>query len=578
MHEEINSNNTVAVSFIEKLKEYNVNFIFGTTGAGMAELQDALSFEGYPLWIQSLHEFPAVSFAEGYSLAAEKVGVTMLDRIVGIQNAIGALYSSYLNFAPILILSSRDAPGINIGNNINSHYSSDHLNIVRPWVKWATNIEAKETINYDLAKALYLSNLEPRGITMLTLRHDVMRQKQKKINSPTKEGYYNFKIPDNETIKKISDLLLTYNKPEILISHAGRNKNYVYSIVSFAEKYGLKVRERRYFMNYPSNNPLHTGFIGGEMPPDFKDDDLLILMELGFLPGSMIDPELKKINFTADILNGKEVYIGGDYGSETLFNSLDIECDLGPTLDKIIAFKEITNEDLKIICERKHKIQEEHNKLISFWDGKGLMEYSKEHMNPISLGFVINKYWEKNFTLINGELGYYNELVNTIHLDMPGSYFSNPSAHLGSAMGMAGGVFLGKNEINYINGINDYNPVFCITGDGDAIFSNLNSILWSAKHYGLGIIFIIINNGAWRVEWPYFERTENKYIIKNKDTKFVNLDNPRTDFSKIAESYKILSKRVEDIQTFEKFLLQAINQSKHGEPVLIDFIMEQFKQ
>ena len=81
----------------------------------------------------------------------------------------------------------------------------------------------------------------------------------------------------------------------------------------------------------------------------------------------------------------------------------------------------------------------------------------------------------------------------------------------------------------------------------------------------------------WKVEWPYFYNTKNKYVINNNDIKFIDIGSPRTDFSKIAESSGVKNKRIIELNDFEKFLPEAIHSSKLGEPILIDFITEKFK-
>jgi len=192
---------TLAQVLIKSLKLYGNNFIFGTTGAGMAEIQDAISVEKGIKWIQGLHEFTAVSSAEGYALAKNRTGIALVDRIVGTQNSIGALYSSYLNMAPLLVLASRDIPGTHLLNDPTSHYSSKHLDIIEPWVKWSNNSQSEEMMEEDLSKAFFITELEPKGISFLTLRHDLMQKAYDGIELKTKKFYYNRRLPDIETIK-----------------------------------------------------------------------------------------------------------------------------------------------------------------------------------------------------------------------------------------------------------------------------------------------------------------------------------------------------------------------------------------
>src|SRR5690348_15197787 len=82
--------------FIKLMESRGVEFVFGTTGAGMPDIQDAMVVEKPPKWIQGLHEFVSVCAATGYGLASGQAGVSLIDRSVGTQNAVGAFYVAFL--------------------------------------------------------------------------------------------------------------------------------------------------------------------------------------------------------------------------------------------------------------------------------------------------------------------------------------------------------------------------------------------------------------------------------------------------------------------------------------------------
>ncbi len=568
---------TLAQVLIKTLKLYGNNFIFGTTGAGMAEIQDAISVEKGIKWIQGLHEFTAVSSAEGYALAKNKTGIALVDRIVGTQNSIGALYSSYLNMAPMLVLASRDIPGTHLLNDPTSHYSSKHLDIIEPWVKWSNNSQSGEMIEEDLSKAFFITQLEPKGISFLTLRHDLMQKPYDGSEIRIKKFYYNKRLPDLETIRKIGDKILSSEHPEIFISHAGRNMEYVKTMVEFAEHFGIQVRERRYFMSFPLHNNMHLGFIPRMYIPEIGNDDLLLLFEFGILPGNEFPAQTDIIDFSTEFVRRRDIYSGGDYGSSNLFNSIDIECDLGPTLEMLMKQINIDHITAGSISDRVETIKEEHDKLMENIKKIAEKDIESGNLTDNSIGSVLNRYWEGGMALINGSIKSYNGINQQVNLEEPGTFFSNPSGHLGSPAGMAYGVFIARNEENYLNNVKDYKPAVCLTGDGDAIFGNITSALWSAKHYGLGVIYMIINNGSWAIEWPYFENTTQKYIEHLKDTEFIDIDRPRIDFATIAKGFSVNSYSVGTLEELEVAFQKAIKDAKKGEPSLIDIVLPKFK-
>jgi thiamine pyrophosphate-dependent acetolactate synthase large subunit-like protein len=568
---------TLAQVLIKTLKLYGNNFIFGTTGAGMAEIQDAISVEKGLKWIQALHEFTAVSSAEGYALAKNRTGIALVDRIVGTQNSIGALYSSYLNMAPLLVLASRDIPGTHLLNDPTSHYSSKHLQVIEPWVKWSNNSQSEEMIEEDISKAFFITQLEPKGISFVTLRHDLMQTPYDGKKLKIKQFYYNKKVPDMDTIKKIGNEILSSENPEIFISHAGRNMEYVKTMVDFAYHFGIGVKERRYFMSFPLNNEMHLGFVPRMYVPEIGNDDLLLLFEFGILPGNSFPEDRKIIDFSTEFVRRRDIYSGGDYGSSNLFNSIDIECDLGPTLELLMKKIDIDSRSMELIKDRRETIREKHCKLMKSLGALAEKDINSGKLTDNSIGFILNKYWEKGMAMVNGSIKYYNGINQQVKLDEPGTFFSNPSGHLGSPVGMAYGTFIARNEQKYIERSGNYNPVVCITGDGDAVFGNITSALWSVKHYGLGVIYIIMNNGSWAIEWPYFENTTEKYVMNSRDTEFIDINAPRIDFATIAKGFSVDSYSVNTIEEFETAIQQAIKTAKNGEPSLIDIMLPEFK-
>ena len=97
------------------------------------------------------------------------------------------------------------------------------------------------------------------------------------------------------------------------------------------------------------------------------------------------------------------------------------------------------------------------------------------------------------------------------------------------------------------------------------------------KHYGLGVIYIIINNGSWAIEWPYFENTTQKYIKNSKDTQFIDIDAPRMDFATIAKGFNVDSYTVKTTDELAIAFQKAIKTAKNGGPSLIDIILPEFK-
>jgi benzoylformate decarboxylase len=585
--------------FLRLLQQQDIPFVFGTTGAGMAEIQDAMVVVKPPKWIQGLHEFPTVNAAVGYALASESLGVAMIDRNVGTQNAAGAFYCAFMNMAPIVVFASKNVAGVPTPNaQMQYHYVNYEGLLVAPWLKWSTQNEALDTIQDDLARAIYLSMSEPWGTTYLTLRQDLMARrlqegfgKQKltcmqQIHKPLEAP----RLPDAATINRIYEQLIEYSQPEIFVSHLGRKKSAYTSLLSFAHTFGIAVNDYRSFLNYPITDPLHVGFTKLTYPPRLMQGiDLAVTLELGLLPHQRFG-EVDAIDLTSDLLHRQDVPGGGEYGS-TLFPAVvRAECDVGPTLDMVckVANEKMTSKQKEVVQQRTETATREHNRLFDEAKKNAQHSYDSGKLDASSVGYILNKKWPQNGIWVDGSITPRNTLLELVELKYAGTYFSNPSFHLGAVVGMSYGVALAKRK--YVN-VEDHgtyevgtishqekapNITICTTGDGDAIFGNLPSALWTCRHYGLGILYVILNNACWAIEWPPIEKATEHWAKTAGDYEFLDLENPRIDYTHIAAAFSVPSKRVETPQQFEEALTEGIAFASENKPMVIDVILEKY--
>jgi len=574
--------------FLNLLNLRGVEFVFGTTGAGMADIQDAMVVVKPPKWIQGLHEFVSVAAATGYALASQKVGVALIDRVVGTQNAVGAFYGAYMNMAPIVVFASENVPGVSIPTGEPEyHYYTELSHFVRPWIKWRSKLESLETLACDLDKAFYSAQSEPPSPVFVSLRQDLMAKPlDAKIEVARRDlPPHAPRLPDDGTLRKIADEILSSSHPFILASHAGRKAEAVHALLDFAHTFGIPVIERRVFLNYPMNDQLHLGFTNSIRPEVPKECDLLLTLEVGVLPPQTFEQQV--IDLSTDSLHVQDVYEGGDYGSTLYGAKIRCVCDVSPTLKKLakIGKEVVKGADLSVITERSAKVEQLHRELYEEWRNKARQSYEEERLDGWSIGYVLNKFWNGETTWVNAAITLRDALLRSIELNTPGTYFGNPSGHLGLCIGMAYGVALAHREYTDVKDMGGYklgkisparHAVVCTTGDGDAIFGNLPSALWTCAHYGIGVVYVVLNNACWGIEWAPIERSTQHWAKNAGDFEFLDLDNPRIDFSKIGESMGVRSYRVGDVSQFERAFSQALEGARNDRPSLIEVVLPKF--
>jgi len=579
--------------FIKLLQIRGVDFVFGTTGAGMPDIQDAMVVEKPPKWIQGLHEFTTVSAATGYALASGREGVALIDRIVGTQNAIGAIFGAYMNSSPTIIFASANVPGVPIQTGAPElHYSIYQPMMVLPWVKWLAHVNSLETMPDDIEKAFYTALSEHKAPVYVTLRQDLMAQKVQKgwTGHTSGDPLASPRVPDDGTIDRIIDTLLTHDNPVLLTSQLGRHPEAVSSLVNFANLFGIGVIERRFFMNYPVSDELHLGFVSRYLDPEIPaQTDLVIALELGLLPHQTFKSHrvIDVVDITSDPFHRQDVYAGGDYGASLVPAKIRAVCDSNATLQKImrVASSKLHNSDKQMIEERLAKYKDEHKQVFAPWRQKALQSYESNKLDDWSVGYVLNKHITGNTIWVNGAASSWETLLKIVDLTRPGAYFGNPSGHLGVTLGMGYGVALAHRKYIDVQDKGSYKVgriadsekiVICTTGDGDAIFGNIDSALWTCAHYGIGVLYVILNNACWAAEWRPIETSSQHWARDSGDFEFLDVDKPRIDFCSIASGFGVFSRKINNLEEFDRELSNAVGLVRKGRPVLLDLQLEKF--
>ncbi len=572
------------------LHSLEVDYIFGTTGAGMPDIQDAMVVVKPPKWIQGLHEFVSVSAAMGYALASGRVGVAMVDRIVGTLNAAGAFYPAFLTSSPIAVLASSNIPGVALPTpGKEYHYHSNQVHPVSPWVKWSAQVNSLETLSQDVEKAFFMALSEPRAPTYLTLRQDLMVTEMNRGRMPN-PGPRKLAptVPDDATLASIVEMILSSDGPQLLTAQLGRDPSNVRSAIAFAHLFGVAVGETRFFMNYPLSDPLHVGYVdSGSSPQLLPSTDLVLALEMGLLPNHGFKAGVSVVDITSDPMHRQDVIAGGDYGSSQFRAAVRAVGSPGLTLDRLVELgrKKMTAADRRKAEERVSRVRKVHRMVIRGWRKEARRNLRSGILNGWSVGYVMRKNWSRDLILVDGAQSEGEGLLKSTELDVPGTCFGNPSSHLGISTGVAYGVALADTRYERVRDKGGYKvgaigpsaqTVVCSLGDGEAIMGNLSSALWTCKHYGIGVLYVVLNNACWGEEWASIERSPYHWSRDASDFEALDIDQPRLDFVNIARGSGVRAQRVSTVAELESLFPTYLRRAKSGEPVLLDVWMPKF--
>ena len=543
----------------------------------MPDIQDAMTDVKPPIWIQGLHEFTSVCAATGYALAAEETSVCLIDRIVGTSNALGAFYAAYENYAPVVIFASQNLPGLASGHLPDGrphdalHYNSWQSIFPAPWTKWRGELAILDLLPQSVMKAFTLAKAEPCGPTYMTLRQDLMAAR---VNPPSsqmkqKDFFTSNLAADEESVEAAARLLVDAENPILLATNMGRKTSAVRKLVELAETLACGVLDGRAFLNFPMNHPLFLGFSGRyEESPFLKENDVLLCVETYYEYPFAPPRNCKIIGVGPDpaMLQGSS---GGEYGGN-LFPAMRLvgnSAVILAQLAKAVRIK-MTTQLRRVIEERGIRTRTLHEKMTSTWKKEAEKHLDDDPISAYRVAFELNRLWDENTVWVNQTITMRSQLIKGICLTKPGTFFTNPSGHLGPVASMAYGVALARPT----------EKVVAMMGDGDFIFGNPASVLWTCSHYHIPVLYMVFNNACWGVEWPFIVDTTLKLASSRKNYEFVDLDEPRIDFAKLAEAYKVRSETLSHPEDAEQKLKWAFSVISKGEPALIDVQLEKYTE
>jgi len=328
-------------------------------------------------------------------------------------------------------------------------------------------------------------------------------------------------------------------------------------------------------------DPHHLGFARGisfEGVPE--DADMLIMVEAGVLP-HLEPPVDEVVDICVDPTHRQDVYEGGDYGGGFDWSTIRVVCDTAPTLAKLTKLAEnmVSPSERERVADRSSRLASEHAERYGKWWEESRVRFDSGVLDGYSIGYAMNRHWGGNMVWVNGAITPRDGLLKNIVLNEPLTYFGNPSGHLGVSVGMAYGVALadkvyvgvvdrGGYALGRISGGN--RVAVCTLGDGEAMFGNIGSALWTVSHYAIPVVYVVLNNASWAVEWPPIEHSPQQWAKQAGDYEFLDLDAPRIGFAKLAEAFSVHSATATTIGEFEKAFQEALRVAQNGRPAMVD--------
>lgn len=544
-------------AFLEMLVQAGVRHFFGNPGTTELPLQDALCGESRLQYILGLHEVPVMSMADGYAMASRSVGVVNLHVSCGLGNAMGMLYNAYREGTPLLVTAGQSDRRIRFEEPI---LWGDMVGVTKPWTKWSCEVERVEDVPAAVRRALQTALTPPTGPVFLSLPMDVQSAEAELDLTPAAKLDRRVR-PPREALRRAAEVLASAKNPAILAGSRTVEADAVAALVAVSERLGAPVYSENATSHgrlpFPCDHPLY----GQQIPlwaPDIRkllaEHDAVLVTGMDLLrmyvhhdPPQAVPPTCKLVQ-----LDENPWQIGKNYPVEVGLIG-DVQSGL-LELDELLSstLNDSQRSEVRARTERHAKrIAAAREALRS----QLAQEQGDRPLTALTLADAIGRVLPTNAALIEEAVTTTEHRIERLGLlKNTDGYFAHRGWALGWGLGCALGVKLAWPE----------RPTVALLGDGSTMFGIQG--LWSAARYRIPVVFVVCNNGQYRI---LKDGSRMLGLPNAKQGKFLGMDlnEPAIDFMKLAESFGVAAKRIAEPTE----LADAVRDGLQGDrPLLID--------
>jgi len=553
----------VSHQLVKYLENRGIKHIFGLCGHTNIAVLVALE-KSFIQFINVRHEQIASHAADGYARVTGKASVVLTHLGPGITNAVTGVANAALDCIPMVVIAG-DIPSYYYGKHphqeVNLHADGAQCEIYRPFVKRVWRVERAELLPEIMEKAFALAENGQPGPVLVDVPMDIF---SKEIDTALFERQLmnakELRKPsiDNGTAEEIVDRIAAAENPVI---YAGGGV-----ILARAAD---ELKELVDHLNLPV---AHSIMGKGALP----DDHHFILGMTGFWGTQYINDSCRN----ADLILGlgsrfKEADCSSWYPeftfdtTNTKFIQIDIEpSEIGRNYPVEIGVVADLKQALTVLCRvAKEKYPEGiqrgnlKNEIAlarkKFKESNVEMEQSDAFpMMPERILAEVREVLPRD-AIITTDVGWNkNGVGQQFSIYDPGSILI-PGGY--ATMGFGGPAAIGAKVAS------PDKVVIALIGDGG--FGQNPAMLATAKHEGIAVIWLIMNNDAFGtiagLEKAHYDTTFGTVFKKDGES-------TSPDYAAIAEAYGVKGIRVRSAAEFKPILIDAI---ALNEPVVLDVPM-----
>ena len=547
---------TGKMALLEMLKAEGVTHIFGNPGTSEAPIIDMLP--DYPefTYIMALQESVAVGMGEAYARATQKPSLVSLHVDSGLANGIALMLDALNSGTPMVVTSANyDIRKVVEG-------TTDLAELVKPVTKWSIQLTHPDQIPGAIRRAFNEANTHPKGPVYIGLTANALEDSAEMNIIPSR--YASDKIrPDLDSIEQAADSLIKAENPVLIVGDRVSDDDAVGEAVRLAEMLGLPAYQfRGAEVSFPTNHKQYLGILNlrnSANRESLRACDTVIAVgmnafeELFYWGDVILNEESTLIHIDSSAVNiGKSeptnigIISHCKMGLQELNHNVS---DKMRTIDSSIIEKRLQ----RTLDEKKYKQDSFVESTKNKWDDK-----------PMSVARMMHEFvagLPENAVVVDDSIS--NRAIVREYLE--GIERGDIVGYRGQSIGGGIGVTMGA-QCGYPD-----RKVFGLIGDGSAMMTVQG--LWTAVNDNIPCVFVILNNGMYRVLKVNFNIYQQDILnVEPAGGSLPYSDFPSPfDMAAIAKSMGMESERITDPEDIKDAVVRA---SKLDKPVLLDIVID----
>ena len=496
-------------------------------------------------------ERTGVHMADGFSRIhnGRRVGIFLMQNGPGAENSFGGVAQAFADSVPILLLpdgAPRDRLGV-----------APHFSPVRSYesiTKWSAQINLAERIPELMRRAFTKLRSGRPGPVLLEVPQDVWKEEIDEVAFDYEPPPVIRTAGDPEAVARATGALLAAQRP---IIHAGQGVLYAEAseeLVQLAEFLQAPVMTTLSGKSaFPENHPLSVGSGGSSTTEGvfhfLERADLVFGIGCGFTQNS----------FAVSIPHGK-VLIHATNDADDI--NKDYKCQYPVVGDAKLVLRQVL-EELKRLSNSQGRpanqaLTEEIRSLKQGWLNHWMPKLTSDEVpiNPYRVIWDLMHTVDLDNVIVTHESGSPREQVVPFwEARHPRSFIGwGKSTQLGYSLGLALGAKLAAPDKQVINIM------------GDAAFGMVGLDVETAVRAKIPILTIVLNNSTMGIY------ADSRYPVANLQYQVKRLSG---NFAGVAQALGAYSERIEDPSDIVPAIERALEMTRSGQPVLLEFITKE---